>query len=50
MAFFAKLTDFANEIGFRVERPWSLESGANGDTDHAAGLIRVATNNEELNR
>jgi hypothetical protein len=44
---FAKLTDFANEIGFRVERPWSLESRANGDTDHSAGLIRVAANNEE---
>jgi hypothetical protein len=43
---FAKLTDFADGIGFRVERPWSLESGANGDTDHAAGLIRVATNND----
>jgi hypothetical protein len=44
---FAKLTDFANEIGFRVERPWSLQSGANGDTDHSAGLIRVAANNDE---
>jgi hypothetical protein len=44
---FAKLTDFAKEIGFRVERPWSLESGANGDTDHSAGLIRVAANNED---
>ena len=43
---FAKLTDFANGIGFRVERPWSLVSGANGDTHHAAGLIRVATNND----
>jgi len=43
---FAKLTDFADGIGFRVERPWSLESGANGDTDHAAGLIRVATYND----
>jgi len=43
---FVKLTDFADGIGFRVERPWSLESGANGDTDHAAGLIRVATNND----
>ena len=42
----AKLTDFADGIGFRVERPWSLESGANGDTVHAAGLIRVATNND----
>ena len=43
---FARLTAFADGIGFRVERPWSLESGANGDTDHAAGLIRVATNND----
>jgi hypothetical protein len=43
---FATLTDFADGIGFRVERPWSLVSGANGDTDHAAGLIRVATNND----
>ncbi len=43
---FAKLTDFADGIGFRVVRPWSLVSGANGDTDHAAGLIRVATNND----
>ena len=43
---FAKLTDFADGIGFRVERPWSLVSGANGDTDHAAGLIRVAKNND----
>src|SRR5665213_3666802 len=29
---FVKLTAFAEGIGFRVERPESLESGANGDT------------------
>jgi len=44
---FAKLTEVADGLGFRVERPLSLESGANGDTDHSAGRIRVAANNEE---
>src|ERR1019366_1424566 len=44
---FAKFTGFADDIGFRVERPSSLESGANGDTNHLEGLIRVATNNSE---
>jgi hypothetical protein len=44
---FEKLTGFADGIGFRVERPSSLESGANGDTNHSEGLIRVATNNAD---
>ena len=44
---FEKLTGFADDIGFRVERPSSLESGANGDTNHSEGLIRVATDNSE---
>jgi hypothetical protein len=40
---FDKLTEFANSIGFRVERPESLDSGANGDTTHAEGRIRVVS-------
>jgi hypothetical protein len=44
---FAKLTEFAESIGFRVERPASLESGANGDTDHREGRIRVLMSNAE---
>src|ERR1035437_5664780 len=44
---FATLTEFAESIGFRVERPASLESGANGETIHAQGRIRVAANNSE---
>jgi hypothetical protein len=42
---FEKLTAFAESLGFLVERPSALESGANGDTDHREGRIRVATNN-----
>ena len=44
---FAKLTAFAESLGFSVERPSSLDSGANGDTDHREGRIRVATNNAD---
>ncbi len=44
---FATLTEFAGTIGFRVERPQSLESGANGDTTHALGRIRVLAGNSE---
>lgn len=44
---FDRLTEFANSIGFRVERPESLESGANGDTTHSSGLIRVVSANSE---
>jgi hypothetical protein len=44
---FATLTEFAESIGFRVERPESLESGANGETIHAQGRIRVASGNSE---
>jgi hypothetical protein len=44
---FEKLTVFANSIGFRVERPESLESGANGDTTHSEGRIRVVASNSE---
>ena len=44
---FAKLTEFAEGIGFRVERPQSLESGANGDTSHSEGRIRVVSTNSE---
>ena len=44
---FDKLTVFAESIGFRVERPESLESGANGDTTHSSGLIRVVASNSE---
>ncbi|NNN10175.1 MAG: ImmA/IrrE family metallo-endopeptidase, partial [Acidimicrobiaceae bacterium] len=44
---FKKLKDFANTIGFRVERPESLDSGANGDTSHVSGLIRVVSSNSE---
>jgi hypothetical protein len=44
---FAKLTAFAESLGFSVERPSTLDSGANGDTDHREGRIRVATNNAE---
>jgi len=43
----AKLIEFADGIGFHVERPASLESGANGDTDHREGRIRVAASNDE---
>jgi hypothetical protein len=44
---FATLTEFANTIGFRVELPETLESGANGDTTHSLGRIRVAASNSE---
>ena len=44
---FDRLAEFANSIGFRVERPESLESGANGDTTHSSGLIRVVSANSE---
>jgi len=44
---FAKLTEFAQGIGFRVERPQSLDSGANGDTSHSEGRIRVVSSNSE---
>jgi hypothetical protein len=44
---FAKLTEFAQGIGFRVERLQSLESGANGDTSHSEGRIRVVSSNSE---
>jgi hypothetical protein len=44
---FVKLIAFAESLGFSVERPSSLESGANGDTDHRDGRIRVATNNAD---
>jgi hypothetical protein len=44
---FERLTEFAHDIGFRVERPETLESGANGDTNHAEGLIRVVSANSE---
>jgi hypothetical protein len=42
---FATLTEFANTLGFRVERPETLESGANGDTTHSLGRIRVVASN-----
>ena len=44
---FERLTEFAHSIGFRVERPESLASGANGDTTHSSGLIRVVSTNSE---
>ena len=44
---FARLTEFANSLGFRVETPESLESGANGDTTHSQGRIRVVASNSE---
>lgn len=44
---FAKLTAFAQRVGFRIERPQSLESGANGDTSHSEGRIRVVSRNSE---
>jgi hypothetical protein len=44
---FVKLTEFAEGIGFRVERPQSLDSGANGDTSHSEGRIRVVSCNSE---
>jgi len=44
---FDRLTEFAHSIGFRVERPESLDSGANGDTTHSSGLIRVVNTNSE---
>jgi hypothetical protein len=44
---FVKLTAFAEGIGFRVERPQSLDSGANGDTSHSEGRIRVVSSNSE---
>jgi hypothetical protein len=44
---FAKLTEFAQGIGFHVERPQSLDSGANGDTSHLEGRIRVVSSNSE---
>ncbi len=42
---FATLTEFASTIGFRVELPETLESGANGDTTHSLGRIRVVASN-----
>jgi hypothetical protein len=42
---FVKLTEYAQGLGFRVERPESLESGANGDTSHLEGRIRVVSTN-----
>jgi hypothetical protein len=44
---FDRLTEFVHSIGFRVERPESLASGANGDTTHASGVIRVVSANSE---
>ena len=44
---FERLTEFAHSIGFHVERPESLMSGANGDTTHSSGLIRVVSANSE---
>ena len=44
---FASLTEFAQNLGFHVERPQSLESGANGDTTHSLGRIRVVASNSE---
>ena len=44
---FVRLTEFANSIGFCVERPGSLDSGANGDTNHSSGIIRVVSSNSE---
>ena len=44
---FVKLTEFAQGIGFRVERPQSLDSGANGDTSHSEGRIRVVSSNSD---
>jgi hypothetical protein len=44
---FATLTEFASTIGFRVELPETLESGANGDTTHSLGRIRVVASNSE---
>jgi hypothetical protein len=44
---FATLTEFARNIGFRVELPETLESGANGDTTHSLGRIRVVASNSE---
>jgi hypothetical protein len=44
---FAMLTEFANSLGFRVELPETLESGANGDTTHSLGRIRVVASNSE---
>jgi hypothetical protein len=45
---FERLSEFAHSIGFRVERPESLDSGANGDTTHSSGLIRVVSANSEV--
>jgi hypothetical protein len=45
---FATLTEFANTIGFCVELPETLESGANGDTTHSLGRIRVVASNSEV--
>jgi hypothetical protein len=42
---FDQLTEFANSIGFKVELPESLDSGASGDTTHAEGRIRVVASN-----
>jgi hypothetical protein len=44
---FVRLTEFAQGIGFRVERPESLDSGANGDTSHSEGRIRVVSSNSD---
>ncbi|MHB8335366.1 MAG: ArdC-like ssDNA-binding domain-containing protein [Acidimicrobiales bacterium] len=45
---FASLTEFAQNLGFHVERPQSLENGANGDTMHSLGRIRVVASNSEV--
>ena len=44
---FEMLTKFAEGVGFRVELPETLESGANGDTTHALGRIRVVATNSK---
>ena len=44
---FNTLVEFAQNLGFHVERPQSLESGANGDTTHSLGRIRVVASNSE---
>ncbi|MGC8511390.1 MAG: ArdC-like ssDNA-binding domain-containing protein, partial [Acidimicrobiales bacterium] len=44
---FDALVGVAHGLGFRVERPATLESGANGDTSHAEGRIRVVASHAE---
>ena len=44
---FDALVSVAHGLGFRVERPATLESGANGDTSHAEGCIRVVASHAE---